>query len=133
VTSEELNFFFERAFPGLGERPQVVSAEEGRLVLRLRTDEGHLRPGGFVSGPTQMALADQAAYAALFTVTGIVPMALTSNLNINFLRPCLGPLVEADAKVLKAGRSNAVMEVAVGGEGGKNSAHAVVTYAMPRG
>ncbi|MCQ8185367.1 PaaI family thioesterase [Parvularcula maris] len=134
VTADELNAFFEQGFAGVGARPLVTLAERGRLVLSLRADAGHLRPGGYISGPTQMAMADHAAYAALFTVTGIVPMALTSNLNINFLRPCIGEAVLAEAEVLKAGRVSAVMEVSLRAEGAeKPSAHAVVTYVMPKG
>jgi uncharacterized protein (TIGR00369 family) len=78
-------------------------------------------------------MADQAAYAALFTITGIVPMALTSNLSISFLRPCIGEVLLAEAEVLKAGRASAVMEVSLRTEeADKPSAHAVVTYAMPK-
>jgi uncharacterized protein (TIGR00369 family) len=59
-------------------------------------------------------------------------MALTSNLNISFLRPCLGPVVHAEARVLKAGRTSAVLEVSIRGESAKPSAHAIVTYAIPQ-
>ncbi|NRA31132.1 MAG: PaaI family thioesterase, partial [Parvularculaceae bacterium] len=90
-------------------------------------------PGGFISGPTQMGLADHAAYLAVFTEAGITPMALTSNLNINFLRPCQGEWLEAEADVLKYGRSGVVIEVSLRGDKNtKPSAHATVTYVMPK-
>jgi len=85
-----------------------------------------------VSGPTQMGLADQAAYAAIFTKLGIVPMAVTSNLNINFLRPCKGDWVEADAHIIKLGRTLAVIEVNVrGSSSDKVSSQSIVNYSLP--
>ena len=49
-------------------------------------DEEHLRPGGTISGPTMMELADFAMYVAVFSAVGPQPLAVTTNLNINFLR-----------------------------------------------
>jgi uncharacterized protein (TIGR00369 family) len=60
-------------------------------------------------------------------------MTVTSNLSINFLRPCIGDVVVADARVMKMGQALAVMDVDVRIEGAeKPSSHAVVTYALPR-
>jgi uncharacterized protein (TIGR00369 family) len=107
--------------------------EDGRAVMRLVADETNLRPGGYISGPTQMSLVDSAAYMAVMTKTGHEPMTVTSNLSINFLRPCIGDVVVADARILKIGQALAVMEVDVRIEGAdKPSSHAVVTYAIPR-
>ena len=53
------------------------------------------------SGPTQMSLADSVAYMAIMTLTGLEPMTVTSNLNINFLRPCIGSVVIAEGTILK--------------------------------
>jgi uncharacterized protein (TIGR00369 family) len=66
-------------------------------------------------------------------LTGNEPMTVTSNLNINFLRPCIGPVVVADARVMKIGQALAVMDVDVRIEGAEKAAsHAIVTYALPR-
>jgi acyl-coenzyme A thioesterase PaaI-like protein len=46
-------------------------------LLRQRYSERMLRPGGIISGPTLVALADFA---------GPVGLAVTTNLSINFLR-----------------------------------------------
>jgi uncharacterized protein (TIGR00369 family) len=79
-----------------------------------------------------MAVADSAAYIAIFTRIGFTPMALTSNLNINFMRPCIGEAVIADAHLLKLGRTLAVVSVEVRAEGSdKISSHAVVNYSIP--
>ncbi len=133
MSAEEANHFMAQAFESRGPRSMVTLMEEGRAVLRLETDSSHLRPGGYISGPTQMSLVDSAAYMAVMTLTGHEPMTVTSNLSINFLRPCIGDVVVADARVMKIGQALAVMDVDVRIEGtSKPSSHAVVTYAIPR-
>ena len=133
MTAEEANTFLKGAFETQDNRSEVVSMEDGRAVMRLVADSSHLRPGGYISGPTQMALVDSAAYMAVMTKTGHEPMTVTSNLSINFLRPCIGDVVVADARIMKIGQALAVMDVDVRIEGAENpSSHAVVTYAIPR-
>lgn len=132
VTAAEINAFFAEHFPERGGSQSIVKVERDYARMRFDMDENHLRPGGFVSGPTQMGLADGAAYVAVFTRLGIVPMAVTSSLTINFLRPCIGSAVVAEANLLKLGRSLAVIEVSVRADGSdKVSSHAVVNYALP--
>ena len=134
ISVEQVNEFMEKAFEGHEglSRPEITLMEDGRAIIRLETNKDHIRPGGFISGPTQMGLADHAAYIAVFTKIGIVPMAVTSNLNINFLRPCKGDWVEADAQILKIGRTLAVMEVNItGSSSDKVSSQSIVTYSLP--
>jgi len=132
-SAEEANAFLDTAFKGRGRQNQVILMEPGRAILRLEADETHLRPGGYISGPTQMSLADSAAYMAIMTLTGLEPMTVTSNLNINFLRPCIGSVVIAEGTILKMGQALAVIEVDIRIEGAeKPSSHAIVTYALPR-
>ena len=134
ISVDQVNEFFAQAFKGRDgiTRPLITVMEDGRAVVRLDINKDHIRPGGYISGPTQMGLADQAAYAAIFTKLGIVPMAVTSNLNINFLRPCKGEYVEADARIIKIGRTLAVMEVnIVGSSSEKVSSQSIVTYSIP--
>ena len=84
MTAEEIQKFLQREFP---ENSMVVeSCENRRARLRLDIDQSHLRPGGTVSGPTMMLLADTAVYAAILSTMGAVVLAVTTNLNINFLR-----------------------------------------------
>ena len=133
MTAEEANAFLKGAFETQDNRSEVVLMEDGRAVMRLVADSSHLRPGGYISGPTQMALVDSAAYMAVMTKTGHEPMTVTSNLSINFLRPCIGDVVVADARIMKIGQALAVMDVDVRIEGAeKPSSPAVVTYAIPR-
>lgn len=132
-TAAEANAFLDTAFRGRGRQNQVILMEEGRAIMRLETDETHLRPGGYISGPTQMSLADSAAYMAIMTLTGLEPMTVTSSLNINFLRPCIGSAVVADARMMKIGQALAVIDVDIRIEGAqKPASHAVVTYALAR-
>lgn len=131
-TVEEVEAFFAEAFKADG-RAEVVQLGEGSATMRLAITEAHKRPGGYVSGPTQMAMADSATYAAIFTRIGITPMAVTTSLNMTFLRPLICDVALADATLIKLGRTLAVAEVSLRGEGSHAPAgHAVVTYALPR-
>src|SRR5471030_2742774 len=64
----------------------IETLGEKSARARFRIGKKHLRPGDTVSGPALMALADVAMYAALLGEIGLVPLAVTTNLNINFLR-----------------------------------------------
>lgn len=133
MTVDEANSFLSAAFNRPDHQAKVTLMEPGRAIQRLEVREEHLRPGGYVSGPTQMGLADSAAYMAVMTLTGMEPMTVTSNLNINFLRPCIGDVVIADATVMKIGQALAVMDVDIRIEGAdKAASQAIVTYALPR-
>lgn len=135
MTVEAITGFLDREFPQLlaGGRAYVVdSVGPGRAAMRIAADERHLRPGGTVSGPTLMTLADLAAYVAILAHIGPVALAVTTNLTINFLRrPPPGELV-AEARLLKLGRRLAVVDVAIApAAGGDVVAHAVTTYSIP--
>ncbi|NNE57424.1 MAG: PaaI family thioesterase [Hellea sp.] len=134
ISVEDLNKFFQQAFAHRAmEVPETVEVESGRAVVKMKIHPDMLRPGGFISGPAQMALADHAAYVAIFTQLGLVPMALTSSLSIDFLRPCQGESLIADARIAKRGRSLVVINVEMkGASSDKVSSQAVVTYALPK-
>ena len=106
----------------------------GTARVRLPAGETHTRPGGTLSGPAQMALADFAMYAALLGAIGEVPLAVTTSLNINFLqRPQPGALV-ATCRLLKLGKRLAVGDITVQSEGLDGPvAHATATYSLPPG
>ena len=93
-----------------------------------------LRPGGTVAGPVLMAVADVALYVALLGEIGIVPLAVTTSLNINFLRkPSADRDVVGICKLIKVGKSLAVGEVTLYSEGLPDAvAHAVGTYSIPK-
>ena len=134
VSAEDMNRFFRENFKGdRGTLPDITLAESDHVIMQASMSEQNMRPGGFVSGPTQMALADHIAYAVIFTRLGITPMALTSNLNIDFLRPLQGDIVHVEGKMIKLGRALAVIAVELRGiDSEKLSSRATVTYALPQ-
>ncbi len=128
-----LERFLDETFPQsrvVGFR--IVALDDERLVLSLRTTDAHLRPGGTVSGPTLMTLADSAAYLLILARLGPVALAVTTSLEIHFLsKPEPGEL-RATASMLKLGKRMAVTEVRIHGNDPQALlAHATVTYSIP--
>ncbi len=92
-----------------------------------------VRPGGTISGPTMMALADFTMYVAVLATIGPVPLAVTTNLNINFLRKPAGRDLIAECRLLKVGKRLAVGEVTILSDGQDEAvAHVTATYSIPR-
>ena len=111
---------------------QIESVGAKSARARFKVAKKHLRPGDTVSGPTLMALADVAMYAALLGEIGLVPLAVTTNLNINFLRKPAQKDVFGEAKLLKVGKRLAVGEVTLYSEGETAPvAHVTCTYSIP--
>lgn len=108
------------------------SIGRGEAVMRMRCDERSVRPGGTVAGPAMMALADVCMYAVVLGLIGRVELAVTTNLNINFLRkPALGDII-AEGRILKLGKRLAVGEVLLRSDGGDELvAHITGTYSIP--
>ncbi|WP_090194673.1 PaaI family thioesterase [Pseudomonas pohangensis] len=92
-----------------------------------------VRPGGTLSGPTIMALADAAMYAVVLGRLGRVEMAVTANLNINFLSKPAALDLLAEARILRLSRRQAVCEVGIFSAGAEDElvAHVTGTYALP--
>lgn len=109
----------------------------GHQAATVRHKVGHdeLRPGGTVSGPVMMALADTAIYIAILGEIGLVTLTVTASFNINFLRkPSRDRDLIGISKLIKVGKSLAVGEVTIYSEGiDQPVAHAVGTYSIPRG
>lgn len=133
VTFEQLNGFLAEHFPQGDAFGTLERLGDGWAEMRLSVCDDHLRPGGTVSGPALMALADVALYAALLGKIGLVPLAVTINLNINFMsKPVADRDILAMAKMLKIGRRLAVGEVYLHSEGTEDPvAHATMTYSIP--
>jgi uncharacterized protein (TIGR00369 family) len=112
--------------------PQAFYPGCGDIRVRRHFHEDHLRPGGTVSGPTMMELADFAMYVAVFSAVGPQPLAVTTNLNINFLRkPTRADLI-AEARLMKVGKRLAVGEVTIFSDGSSDPvAHVTSTYSIP--
>lgn len=111
----------------------IEAVEHGGARVRRRFHESSLRPGGTLSGATMMELADFAMYVALLASIGWVPLAVTTNLNINFLRkPAQCDLV-ADVRLIKLGKRLAIGDIGIRSDGGDELlAQATATYSIPR-
>jgi uncharacterized protein (TIGR00369 family) len=111
---------------------KIEEVREGYARIRIPFQEKSIRPGGTVSGPIMMTAGDTAMYAAILGTLGKVSMAVTSNLNINFLQrpePC--DLI-AEATILKIGKRIAFCEVGVRSEGSDDLvAHVTGSYSLP--
>ncbi|MGY8871014.1 MAG: PaaI family thioesterase [Pseudomonadales bacterium] len=130
---DEMQAFLAEQFPQGDQYGVLESLGDGWAEMRLPIDEQHLRPGGTVSGPAMMALADVAMYAALLSKIGPVALAVTINLNINFLRrPKADMDIIARAETLKVGKRLGVGEVYITSRGEADPvAHVTLTYSIP--
>ena len=103
-----------------------------KAVARVPFHRKLVRPGGTLSGPTIMALADAAMYAVVLGRLGRVEMAVTANLNINFLAKPKPVDLLAEARILRLSRRQAVCEVSLYSQGEEDLvAHVTGTYALP--
>lgn len=104
----------------------------GSATMKLPYHHRSTRPGGTISGPHMMMLADACMYAVVLSVAGQVKMAVTTNFNVNFLRKPSESDLFADGKVIKMGSRLAIMEVSIfAGEEKQLVAHATGTYSIP--
>ena len=129
-----VNALLRRAFPGANQTAtmDVTSVEPGRIHMVAPYREGLLRPGGVISGPTLMSMADSAAYALVLSHIGDQLMAVTSQLNISFLRGAQPGDIHADAELLRLGRRLAICDIRIWTEAPERlAAQANVTYALP--
>jgi uncharacterized protein (TIGR00369 family) len=135
LNAEQIAEILAREFPqafyeGCG--LTIERVDYGSIRVRRHFHDDYLRPGGTISGPTMMELADFAMYVAVFSAAGPMPLAVTTNLNINFLRKPAPADLLAEAKLLKLGKRLAVGEVAIYSDGSAEPvAHVTSTYSLP--
>ena len=132
ATRTEISEFLAAAFPQ--SKCVVVDVGNASATVSHTVGADELRPGGTVSGPVLMTVADVALYVAILGEIGIVPLTVTTSLNINFLRkPAADKSIVGVCKLIKLGKTMAVGEVSLYSEGSSEMvAHAVGTYAIPR-
>lgn len=125
--------FIAQEFP----QTKIVVEAVGDKTCRVRqsVDDSHLRPGGTVSGPTQVLVGDIAIYIAILHELGPVALAVTTNLSINFLnKPAANTDLVGECKLLKLGKRLVIGEVYIYSVGIKEPvAHVVGTYSIPPG
>jgi len=134
---ETMRDYIDEIFPEIHHSARTLFIEavaHGACRIRMRYHPKHLRPGGTLSGAAMMMLADFALYVAVLSAVGREPLAVTTNLSINFLRkPDKADLV-AECRLLKAGKRLCVGEVTITSEGGEEPvAHVTGTFSVPPG
>jgi uncharacterized protein (TIGR00369 family) len=135
LTRKKLETLLSAEFPEMFNARSGYALEQvrhGGCRLRRHSHPKSLRPGGTVSGPIIMALADVAMYVAVLSAIGWVPLAVTTNLNINFLRKPAPRDLLAEARLIKLGKRLAVGEVDIRSDGEDELvAHVTATYSIP--
>jgi uncharacterized protein (TIGR00369 family) len=135
LSAKELERLLEAEFPGMFKREGGYAIDKvwyGGSRIRKYYSPRSLRPGGTIAGTTLMALADFAPYVAILASIGWVPLAVTTNLSINFLKKPAQRDLLAEARMIKFGKRLAVAEVAIRSDGEDELvAHATATYSIP--
>lgn len=136
LTVGEIEAHFARDFPQGDFGPKGLFKIErvgmGSALVRMKASDSVLRPGGTVSGSSMMTLADATMYVAILASIGWVPLAVTTSLNINFLKKPKAGDVLADCKLLKLGKRLTVGEIAIRSDGEDEIvAHSTATYSIP--
>jgi len=135
LSAAEVTEMVQREFPqaALSAGSTVIEeAWHGGCRVRRRFSEDALRPGGTISGPTMMSLSDFSMYVAILASIGPVALAVTTNLNINFLRKPAQKDLIAHTRLVKLGRRLAVGDVEIYSDGEDDMvAHATATYSIP--
>ncbi|WP_299844174.1 PaaI family thioesterase [uncultured Paracoccus sp.] len=128
-----LNNFLAREFEQVASDFTVESATEDLLVMRLKVNDAHLRPGGTVSGPSMFGLVDLAIYCAILSKIGPVGLSVTTNASIDFMRkPESGRDLLARCRLLKLGRVLAVGDALIYSDGQEAPvARSSMTYSIP--
>jgi len=135
MTIPEMEAFLDREFPQIHIGGRIFSVEHvgyGACRMRMAFHDRNIRPGGTLSGPSMFTLADLAFYVAVLGALGPVGLAVTTNLNINFLRKPEPRDLIAECRMLKIGKRLAVGEVTLFSDGSDEPvAHATGTYSIP--
>jgi acyl-coenzyme A thioesterase PaaI-like protein len=130
-SKDEVAAFLRREFPQ--NKCEILTAGNFSATVSRDIGPDDLRPGGTVAGPVLVAVADVALYAAVLAEIGIIPLAVTTSLTINFLRKSSADQkIIGICKLLKLGKTLAVGEVLLYSDGISDPvAHAVGTYSIP--
>jgi uncharacterized protein (TIGR00369 family) len=132
MTAEQIEAFLEAHFPAAIGFCRISAIRDEEIDCVVPYSDSYLRPGGTLSGPTLMTLADTAVFFLILAKLGPIGLAVTTSLNINFLRkPPPGPLL-ARCRLLKLGKRLAVAEVHIAPhQDGDPVAQATATYSIP--
>jgi len=133
MTAQEINDYLQIVYPQLNAQFAdyvTIDVRPGECTVRLNANERHLRPGDTVSGPCLFTLADIGGYVCVLSHIGREALAVTTNLDINFMRKAGPGPVDGHCRILKLGKTLMVYDIDIVA-GGKTVAHATGTYAIP--
>ncbi len=134
VTPETVNAFVQEQWPARPTRSRCVEVSGRHALAVIDVDDTEIRPGGFISGPTQFAAADLALWYACFGAIGLEAMALTSELSIRFVRPATGRILQARADLHSIGTRTLVGSVTIWTDDVERpTSIAQGTYVAPKG
>ena len=132
LTAADVTAFLQDVFPGAMDHFVIEDVRPMHARVRMLFTEFRLRPGGTISGPSLMTLADTGLWVALLAMIGREPLSVTSHLDIDFLRKPAPADVIAETTLHKIGKRLAVGDVIMYSAGESvPCARASVTYAIP--
>ncbi|MEM8849942.1 MAG: PaaI family thioesterase [Pseudomonadota bacterium] len=128
-----LQGFLDTDFTEVSNDFRIDRVDEGSISVRLHVSDKHLRPGGTISGPSMFGLADVSVYLAILSKIGLVPLAVTTNCSMDFMRkPQARTDLICDTRLLKLGRVLAVGDCLIRSDGSEAPvARATMTYSIP--
>ena len=133
MDARQVTDFLEEVWAGSTRHIVIEDVGDRTARVRMPLTPDRLRPGGIVSGPALMTLADTAVWVALLGVIGPVAMTVTQSLTIHFLRPTPAADVIAETRLHKVGKRLATGDVLMHTpDDPEPVCHAVVTYAIPQ-
>lgn len=133
MTAQQVEDFIHLGFEAKRKLWSVEEVRPGEVRIRVPFRESMLRPGKVLSGPALFTASDIAMYALVLAHVGPELMAVTANLNMNFLNKAKPGDIIALGRLLKLGRRLAVMEVSLysSAEPDTPVAHVTGSYARP--
>lgn len=134
LIKHEIIEFITQEFPQALKKTDIQDITSKGAELLYRVDQHDLRPGQTVSGPSLMLVADFALYVAILGRLGLVAMAVTTNMNINFFRKPKGNQnIRAVCNLIKVGKTLVTGEVWLySGDDEEPVAHVMGTYVLPQ-
>ena len=131
VSIEAFNAIIASELPSAaGSGVYLQNIEPGKAEMVLPYSDHSIRPGGTIAGPFMMMLADVCMYAVVLSLLGEIKLAVTTSLNINFVRKPANSDLIARGNIIKLGKRLAVIEVSIYSEE-DIVAHATGTYSIP--
>lgn len=108
---------------------RLAEVAPGRVSIELAPGPELTQQNGYVHAGVITSIADSACGYAAYTLMPEDSDILSVEFKVNLLAPALGPLVRADARVVRSGRTLSVCEADVfgGDEGGDHVAIMVAT------